>query len=178
MSPSRVWADVGPGLGGVTGWHICEESRQLADRLLIRTTRWARPEPATRGQVRRRARRSGQIRSESPRSPKPILTTVHPQPPPKRHTHRSADTTLEGPRRANPRVRTSRITYANSAINVCRSEPNEVLAPLQGTPARCLAVRDGPLVSATGTRTASQLTLPHGNRVNTDWVWGVFCGGA
>jgi hypothetical protein len=43
MSPSRVRADVGTGLGGVTGWHICEGSRQLADRLLIRSTRWARP---------------------------------------------------------------------------------------------------------------------------------------
>ena len=43
MSPSRVWADVGTGLGGVTEWHICEGSRQLADRLLIRSTRWARP---------------------------------------------------------------------------------------------------------------------------------------
>src|SRR6516225_12292648 len=32
-------ADVGTGLGGVTGRHICDGSRQLADRLLIRSTR-------------------------------------------------------------------------------------------------------------------------------------------
>jgi hypothetical protein len=60
-------ADVGTGLGGVTGWHICDGSRQLADRLLIRSTRWARPGPAIWGQVSSKARNSGRIRSESPR---------------------------------------------------------------------------------------------------------------
>jgi hypothetical protein len=55
------------GLGGVTGWHICDGSRQLADRLLIRSTRWARPGPATpgTGQMKGTPNR-GQIRSESP----------------------------------------------------------------------------------------------------------------
>jgi len=43
VTPSTAWADAGTGLGGVTGWHICDGSRQLADRLLTRTTRWARP---------------------------------------------------------------------------------------------------------------------------------------
>jgi hypothetical protein len=33
MSPSRAGADVGTGLGGVTGWHICDGSRQQADVL-------------------------------------------------------------------------------------------------------------------------------------------------
>ena len=42
-------AEVGTGLGGVTGWHICDGSRPRADRLLIRSTRWARPEPANPG---------------------------------------------------------------------------------------------------------------------------------
>ena len=45
----QAGADVGTGLGGVTGWPICERSRQLADRLLIRSTRWARPESAAPG---------------------------------------------------------------------------------------------------------------------------------
>jgi hypothetical protein len=74
-------ADVGTGLGGVTGWHICDGSRQLADRLLIRPARWARPVRRPRGQVRRKARPRGQIRSESPGPPEPILAAVRPEPP-------------------------------------------------------------------------------------------------
>jgi hypothetical protein len=42
-------ADVGSGLGGVTGWHNCDGSRPRADRLLTRSTRWARPGSANPG---------------------------------------------------------------------------------------------------------------------------------
>jgi hypothetical protein len=67
MSPSRAGANVGTGLGGVTGWHICDGSRQQADRLLIRSTRWARPGSAAPGTGQKKGTPNrGQIRSESP----------------------------------------------------------------------------------------------------------------
>ena len=66
------FAGVGPTsdrqLGGVTGWHICDGSRQRADRPLIRSTRCGQ---AGAWRHRRQVRRTGthtrgQIRSESP----------------------------------------------------------------------------------------------------------------
>ena len=48
----------------------------------------------------------GQIRSESPGSPEPILTAVHPEPP-KRHTHRSVDQCGVSGQYARVRVRRS-----------------------------------------------------------------------
>jgi len=68
MSPSRVRADVGTGLGGVTGRHICDGSRQLADRLLIRSARWARP-------VRRPGDRSEERHATAARSVDCVVRT-------------------------------------------------------------------------------------------------------
>src|SRR6185437_8551398 len=81
-SPSRVRADVGTGLGGVTGWHICDGSRQQADRLLIRPARWARPGPANpgTGQMKGTHTAARSVASH-PEPPAPILTAAHPEPP-------------------------------------------------------------------------------------------------
>ena len=70
-----------PAWVGVTEWHICDGSRPRADRLLIRPTggpgRCRRPD----GQVNDKARRSGQICSESRR-----VTGTEPGGPPPRST--------------------------------------------------------------------------------------------
>jgi hypothetical protein len=119
VAPSRVRAEVGTGLGGVTGWHICEGSRQLADRLLIRSTRWARPEPATPGTGQMKGRpRGGQIRSESPG-----ITGTDPSGSPPRtarnNTHRSVDQCRMSGECAEIRISTSETIVG--PVSTCRS---------------------------------------------------------
>ena len=72
--------------------------------------------PATRGQVRRKARRSGQIRSESPGPPEPILAAVHPEPP-QRHTHKSVDT------RVGVRTRSDQAVTLDAALSAVHVSP-------------------------------------------------------
>ena len=72
--------------------------------------------PATRGQVKRKARISGQIRSESPGPPEPILAAVHPEPP-QRHTHRSVDS------RVGVRTRSEQSVTSTLLLPVVQSGP-------------------------------------------------------
>jgi hypothetical protein len=80
-----AWVE-SPGGTSVTG------HAQWADRLLIRSTRWAKPEPANPGTGQMKGtHNSGQIRSESPK-----ITDTDPGDSPPRtagnDTHRSVDT--------------------------------------------------------------------------------------
>jgi hypothetical protein len=68
-----AWAE-SPGGASVTGHASCGQASGQASTV-------GRAGPATRGQVRRKARTSGQIRSESPGPPGLILAAVHPEPP-------------------------------------------------------------------------------------------------
>jgi hypothetical protein len=142
-------ADVGTGLGGVTGWHICDGSRQLADRLLIRSTRWARPGSAIWGQVSSKARNSGRIRSESPR----IADTDPGGSPPRtarNDTHRSVDQCGVSVQSAGARIRRS----GSTGCPVCAPESGAV------PPVRERAVRDRSSRALLGTLVPNGIDWP------------------